>query len=168
MIRENETSGPYVGYISTDTTSLGAVYRNERGEYSDAWLDWAIENIVDYFNPGQRFYLSGHRGAWTPTTKWETTMSYGPAHELFHAVQAAYGRPSGAPSGSMCTSLGGQPGIGSTDWAWEGMASAVQIRYLERARGVIQPRVFQDEAPGLAVRLNDLAPVTRRFSKGDG
>lgn len=136
MIRENETSGPYVGYISTDTTSLGAVYRNERGEYSDAWLDWAIENIVDYFNPGQRFYLSGHRGAWTPTTKWETTMSYGPAHELFHAVQAAYGRPSGAPSGSMCTSLGGQPGIGSTDWAWEGMASAVQIRYLERARGV--------------------------------
>ena len=36
----------------------------------------------------------------------------------------------------MCTSQGGQAGIGAEDWAWEGMASAVQIRYLERDRGV--------------------------------
>ncbi|MEO0558335.1 MAG: hypothetical protein AAF170_09140 [Bacteroidota bacterium] len=136
MLREQDNAGAYVGYIKTNTTSLGASYTNERGEYSDAWLDWTIEHITDFLNPGQRFFLSGNPGAWAPSSRWETTMSYGPAHELFHAVQAAYGRPTGVPGPSACVRRGGQAKIGAEDWAWEGMSSAVQIRYLERDRTV--------------------------------
>jgi len=135
--------------------SLGASYQNARGEYSDEWLMWSMEQLSDLWSPGRRMLLGGNPGTWNPTSRWETTMSYGPAHELFHAVQAAYGLPTGVPGPSMCTSQGGQAGIGAEDWAWEGMASAVQIRYLERVRGVRFEHPYTSNARAAWVRYFD-------------
>lgn len=159
MLREGEDAGGplgrYIGYMKADTSGLGANYRNEYGEYSDDWMMWAMERLNDILNPARRFYLSGNEGAWAPVSTWDHLMSAGPTHELFHAVQAAYGRPNGAPSSSMCTSIGGQADIGSTDWAWEGMAAAVQIRYLERSRGITYEHPFHGGSRAAWVRYFD-------------
>ena len=167
MIREGEEEGGplgrYIGHMNTKMT-LGASYRGERGVYSDDWGEWVFEQWVDFLNPGRRMVLGGDPATWNPTSRWETTMSYGPAHELFHAVQASYGRPQGVPHPSMCSSVGGQD-VGAEDWLWEGMASAVQIRYMERVRGIRFEHPYTSNARAAWVRYFDHPLHEPRHSK---
>lgn len=99
--------------------------------------------------------LSSHAGFLQPVTPRDKLMEYSAVHELYHAVQSAHDAyrryaDSGPPGPQGCDVK-----ARADQWLTEGTAAYVQIRWLERLKGITYGHPFKGSPRAAWVRYFD-------------
>jgi len=162
QIREDGPPSRYVAYLLR-SDARGAVYYNPAlglgyvwdrmarslGDGPSAMAEVIARGGMTGRFPPRTFWIEGSPRGWAtrPGPSVERMVALSPVHELFHGIQAAYGPVLARPVGSVRRG-GAEPPVCEDDkqdsWIKEGMASAVQVRYLERVTGAPYPHWARD------------------------
>ncbi|MEM1055600.1 MAG: hypothetical protein AAGI52_08730 [Bacteroidota bacterium] len=127
------TTGPYLAHIRDDRRTADASYS---GTNVDDDGRMKLGNTL----------VATTDGRFPPSTGWDYFFTASPAHELVHAVHRGYGyhaySPSTAAASAPCTGPLRRRGT-PTGWVTEGVAGAVQIRWLEVRDGRPYPHPWE-------------------------
>lgn len=117
----NAAGDDYLAFLKTDTTDVGSSH--------DANAFMSLSTYPAYFNP--------------PLKPWYKVMRYAPVHELYHAIQGSHEAYS-AYTGTQPTGPARCDNAARADqWLTEGTAAYVQLRWIERIKGIKYGHLFK-------------------------